>query len=432
MNTKHSPDGPILADPTDISTNIPLERIEEISTYLNAPENKVKIQFPSPETQYAYVNFSKFNPTAQVPRGGPVAVLPYATDMSISKIEYRNKAGNWVSVDEHFATKPIDAMIVVKAGEIVSERYRKMKSSDKHLWNSISKVTRSTCMALNEHEGIVDVDAPVSSYLTELQGSVWDTVRVVEAMDMATGLNGTEHDEPEPNSRTDPDQIWFRWAATRTVWMLPDVRKRNESWVDVFRSMERHSPPYQKFEYNSINTFVMNRINERIAGKPLYTQFSERVWSKLGMEHDTLYTVSPSGNTLGFFGINATLRDTARFGIAFTPSCKKIAEEQILPNDVMAKIQDRTHLDMYDKGWIGKKNSVTFWDDAGDISNRYQWDAVLSDGDMFKAGVGGQGVYTSPETDTVVAFFSTGDGENREEGMARAIVRQLAGNPLPR
>ena len=287
-------------------------------------------------------------------------------------------------------------------------------------------------MALLENEGKVDVEAPVSSYLTELQGSVWDSVKLVEAMDMATGLNGTEHDEPDPTSRTDPDQIWYRWAATSAVSVVPDVRGRGETWVDVLKSMERHSPGHEKFEYNSINTFVMNRVGERVSGKPLYQQFSDRVWSKLGMEHDAFYLVSPSGNTLGWMGVNATLRDMARFAMAFTPSCSKLAGEQIIPPAVLDKIRDQTYVDMYDKGWIGAKNSISFWDDAGKISNRYQWDAVMSDGDIYKAGVGGQGIYISPETDTVVAYFSTGDGENQEEAMARAIVKTLAGNPQPR
>ena len=150
------------------------------------------------------------------------------------------------------------------------------------------------------------------------------------------------------------------------------------------------------------------------------------------MEHDTYYLVSPSGNTLGFMVINATLRDTARFGMAFTPSGEAIAGEQVIPDAIMDKIYDRRFVDQYDKGWIGKKNTISFWDDAGKIGNRYQWDAVMSDGDIFKAGVGGQGIYISPATDTVVAWFSTSDGNNQEEAMARAIVKSLAGDPLPR
>jgi len=45
------------------------------------------------------------------------------------------------------------------------------------------------------------------------------------------------------------------------------------------------------------------------------------------MEHDAFYLASPSGNTLGFPGVNSTLRDLARFGMFFTPSVMKIVGE---------------------------------------------------------------------------------------------------------
>ena len=216
--------GPTLAAPEDLSTNKSLDGVLEVSKFFNDPANKVKIQFPSPQTEFAWVNMSKYYPTAQVERGGQVSVLPYAIDSSISQIEYRNKDGDWVSVDRHFATKPIDSMIVVKEGKIVYERYRTMRPNDKHLWFSVSKVTGSTMLAFLEQEGKIDVSKPVSDYLKELKGSVWDTVAVEEALDMATGLNGTEHDEQEQNSRTDPDQVWYRWAATSAIGMLPEVK----------------------------------------------------------------------------------------------------------------------------------------------------------------------------------------------------------------
>ena len=47
---------------------------------------------------------------------------------------------------------------------------------------------------------------------------------------------------------------------------------------------------------------------------------------------------------------------------------------------------------------------------------------------FYKAGVGGQGIYILPATDTFVAWFATSDGNNREESIARAIVKTLSGN----
>ncbi len=52
----------------------------------------------------------------------------------------------------------------------------------------------------------------------------------------------------------------------------------------------------------------------------------------------------------------------------------------------------------------------------------YQWDAIMSDGDMFKGGVGGQGLYVSPSRDMVAVWFTTGDGTEWNEAMGRAIA----------
>ena len=417
--------GIIYAKPQNLYANIPLSKVLGISEFFYDPANKVKIQFPSEQTRYAWLNMSKFYPTAQIMRGGKISHLSYAIDPSIGDISYQNKKGESLTVDSHFSTLPIDALIVVKGGKVLYERYKTMQPDDRHIWFSVSKVTGATMLAFLEYEGKVDVTKPVSDYLTELKGSVWDSVRVVEALDMATGLNGTEHDEPNHDSRTNPDQLWYRWAATKSIGVVGDVKERNETWVDVLRAMERVRPPLEVFEYNSIDTFVVNRIAERVADKPLNEQFQERIWSKTGMEHDSYYTISPTGITLGFMGVNSTLRDLARFGMVFTPSAVKIAGEKIIPQAIMDKIHNRDHLDMYGKGWAGQKFNTAFPDDKA-IGNSYQWDAVLSDGDMYKSGVGGQGLYISPANDMVVGWFCTGDGNDQEETMARAIVKSLS------
>ncbi|GAL28966.1 probable 6-aminohexanoate-dimer hydrolase lipoprotein [Vibrio variabilis] len=66
----------------------------------------------------------------------------------------------------------------------------------------------------------------------------------------------------------------------------------------------------------------------------------------------------------------------------------------------------------------------SFYNDK-DLKNGYMFDTIFDDGDLFKAGVGGQGIYISPEKDLVVAFFSTGDGSNQEESYAREIARHF-------
>lgn len=49
----------------------------------------------------------------------------------------------------------------------------------------------------------------------------------------------------------------------------------------------------------------------------------------------------------------------------------------------------------------------------------------MSNGDMFKGGVGGQGLYVSFSRDVVAAYFTTGDGNGFNEAMARAIAKSF-------
>ncbi|ADV89283.1 beta-lactamase [Vibrio vulnificus] len=56
------------------------------------------------------------------------------------------------------------------------------------------------------------------------------------------------------------------------------------------------------------------------------------------------------------------------------------------------------------------------------------FDTIFEDGDLYKGGVGGQGIYISPDKDLVVTFFSTSTGKNQEETYAREIAKYFANN----
>lgn len=411
--------GIIYAKPENIASDVSLQKYMELIEYFNNPANKVKMQFWSKESEFAWQNFSLFFRTAQVPRTGSIADFNYNIQNSIASVNYKNIKGETYTLDEHFNKFAVDGMIVVKNGSIVYERYKTMRPDDKHIWFSVSKVIGSTLMLFLEEEGKVDVNKPVPFYLPELKGTVWDEVKVIEALDMATGLNGTEFDEPGGDATTNPEQIWYQWAVS--IGLLPGTPMK---WPEVLAKMKRIKPAYESFAYNSISTFVVDRIVERVGKKPLTVQFSERIWSKMGMEHDGYMVVSPDGICLGSGFMNSTLRDLARFGMIFTPSQKNISKDVIISDKMLKKIQNMEHSSMYGNGSVGKLYLSEFPDQKV-IANRYQWDAVFPDGDLFKSGVGGQGLYVSPSKDVVIAWFCTGPGDNQEETLARNIVQSL-------
>jgi CubicO group peptidase (beta-lactamase class C family) len=66
----------------------------------------------------------------------------------------------------------MDAMIDVRLGKIVYERYKTMTPETTHNWFSSGKVISATLLAMLEREGKVHLSKPVSHYLPQLKGSV--------------------------------------------------------------------------------------------------------------------------------------------------------------------------------------------------------------------------------------------------------------------
>jgi hypothetical protein len=53
-------------------------------------------------------------------------------------------------------------------------------------------------------------------------------------------------------------------------------------------------------------------------------------------------------------------------------------------------------------------------------------DAIFADGDLYKAGLGGQAIYVSPQTDTLVVYLSTTWQNSLSMiSYARAILNQV-------
>jgi CubicO group peptidase (beta-lactamase class C family) len=77
----------------------------------------------------------------------------------------------------------------------------------------------------------------------------------------------------------------------------------------------------------------------------------------------------------------------------------------------------------------GNEDDVTLVDGEAPRHNSYQWDFVMHDGDFFKGGYGGQGLYISPSRDLVIAFFGTFDDNGEGHEMIR-VARQLAKSGL--
>ena len=145
-------------------------------------------------------------------------------------------------------------------------------------------------------------------------------------------------------------------------------------------------------------------------------------WKKIGAESDAMVTVSEVGAPGAHGYISSTLRDLARYGMAYTPMWSVVAKEQIVPDALIKRIQEDGRPAVYQNGmaqavWDGYMGEACLFETR-------QMDFVTKDGDFGKAGYHGQTLYMSPSKNLVVASFATVEKYDTFK-FARAIAKSL-------
>ena len=142
------------------------------------------------------------------------------------------------------------------------------------------------------------------------------------------------------------------------------------------------------------------------------------------MEGDGVLGLTVSGEPSSPGAFAARLRDLARFGMLFTSSWKTIAKERVVSENYFAKAKAAAKPEIYGEDYMSKRLLNDFGEEGFGAS--YQWDAVFPDGDFYKSGRTGQCLYVSPETDTVVVYYSSSyKAEVWVHAYAREIVKKL-------
>jgi CubicO group peptidase (beta-lactamase class C family) len=374
-------------------------------------------------TRYINTHMSEFWPHQVVSRSGPIRQLDYHLREDVKVFITKTIEGE-IPLEEYVKSLLVDGMIILHKGKIVFEEYPHMKDYNKHHSFSVTKPYVSTIIGLLEMEGKIDVNKPVSAYLTELAGTDWGAVPIIDVLDMTSGM-GID------------DNLFAKIFLNENGWIGNDKSKGGPS--GQLAPMKKTRPSGQIYEYFSLNTEVLGWIIERITNKTAVELIEKRIWQKMGAESDALMFLPNSNDRMYMGGLSATLRDHARFGLLFTPS-GRTPPYDFIPDACIKKIQrggrpeiiKRTgpiDLFIYDDP-ITAEHLV---DGEPPRHSTYQWDVVMDDGDFFKEGGGGQGLYVSPGRDLVIAYFGTRGFDSKGNLLLNnlhQIARQLAKSGL--
>ena len=377
--------------------------------------NSTNAYYTGDQNLYYFLHWEEFIPHNAVRRGGPVKMLERALNSRVGRVSAETSLGT-MTLDQLIADprSRIQGFLVVRDGRILYETYPGMRADDHHLWFSTSKTIAGLLVGLLESDGLIDVEQSIDYYMPELSATRWQGVRIIDILDMASGLDLVENEQ----SRTSPMSsvgAFFRIE-------LGDTSRLGERTSDqILFAVGKKGPPGVVFEYSSLNSKMLGLLAERVSGQRLADLLSERVWSKMGAEGDAQVGVNLEGGAAIYGMMSSRLRDKARYGMLYTPSWEVVAEERVIPQSLIDRIQQGCRPQLLRNAAEARADTDP---DPERRCNSRQWDLVFEDGDMFKGGARGQGLYVSPSRNVVVVWYST-TSESGWMNYARNIATTL-------
>ena len=266
-----------------------------------------------PWNRWSFQHIREILPTAEIWRGaGPVRVLPRA-DVNLDDLAVVDGAGTPTSLAGFLDETYTDGFLILKNGGISYERYfNGMGERTLHLSQSMSKSYTGMTAGILAGRGLLDVNAPVTAYLPELEQTGWRGATLQQVLDMTTGTRFSE-DYVNPYSDVGQMDVACNWKP------VPPDSDASFTWprhiweliTGLTETVRGHG---DLFAYRSIETDVLAFCLERVTGKRLPQLLSEEIWQKMGAEESGCITVDNAGYALASGGLNATLQDYGRFG----------------------------------------------------------------------------------------------------------------------
>jgi CubicO group peptidase (beta-lactamase class C family) len=240
-----------------------------------------------------------------------------------------------------------DGIAVARDGALLYERYGgEMGETSLHLSQSVAK------SVLGLTTGIVGVDpaALVTDFVPEVAGSGYAGATVRHLLDMTAAIDFVE------------DYASFVAYDAACGWH-PPVPGSPETIVDFLATIGPAPHGHgERWHYATPNTDLLGLVVERVAGQPLATVISERLWAPLGAECDAELTVDPAGTAAIGGGFCATLRDYTRLGLLVAEGGSEIVPPDWIAALGAAPIVDPTtveHADGYANQWWRRDGRVT-------------------------------------------------------------------------
>lgn len=320
--------------------------------WFNLPDQKDFKHFPAKEI--------KNNPTVFF-KETPIAAI------SDIKVKTRNMKGDSIPLELFLKNQPVIAFIITRNDSILYERYYDGYSKNDVLTSfSLAKSYMSALIGIAVDERkISNIDTPITAYIPELKKN--RGLEKITVKHLLEHRSGIRFKEIPFNPFGKMSSLYYSRYMER---ILPKIRTK--------------SAPGIKYEYQSINTFLLGVILERATGKSPSAYLEEKIWIPLGMESKASWMLDrKDGKEKTFCCINAQARDHARFGTLYLNKGKWLNQQII------------------SEKWI--EESLPCQPNDSVYSYPYHWQTGYCErGDFNARGLYEQYIFVDPKTNLVI------------------------------
>jgi CubicO group peptidase (beta-lactamase class C family) len=345
-----------------------------------------------PQKIWSFLHVRELFPTRALAPKGPVWKLPEAkVPLDGLQVGAPEAPQTWPQM---LAATHTDAVLVLHKGRVVDERYfHGMRPDNPHLMFSATKSMVGLMAAVLVAEGRLDPEAKVGALLPELAQSAWADATVRQVLDMTDGVRFTE-------VYTDPKSDIFPYIGA--MGWAPELNNpSNPSGIQAMLPTLRvvqDSMRGTAFRYRSPATDVTAWLAMRASGQSVTQWLQDRLWSRLGMEHEGHFLLDPAGTEVAFGGMSASLRDLGRLGQVLLRR-GRLGGEQIIPARVVDELIQGGDARAFEASGIAERKGWSY---------RNQWWVNPNAPRSFAAmGAYGQRLFVFPDDDVVVVMFGS-------------------------
>lgn len=317
----------------------------------------------------------------RIRRAGAVRPFPEAA----RSFEDLNIKANGREYDlyEYVFHNRVAGLLIAQNGKLLHEQYELgLCSETRWVSMSMAKSIATTLVGVAVRDGAIgSVDDPLTHYLPQLRNGGYDGVSIRHLLQMTSGVKW-EDDHVDA-------------ASERRRMLELQIEQRPGAIVDYLSSLPRVAEPGMRWNYSTGETHMVGALLYAATGRWPSDYLTERIWSRIGMEHDAYWWLeSPGGLEVAGSGICATMRDYARFG-RFVMEGGVIDGESILP-----------------EGWV-KEATASRTLGGARLDYGYMWWGVpdfegsIADGAFSARGIFGQYLYINPRHDIMIAVLSS-------------------------